>query len=132
MEFLPCVGTLTILNGAMAFRMSLFRLHEVPAADEGNEHSFFSRFSETQLLTSEWFAVGAGLIVAHAIRANNLTRWSHTETAALYLSWAFVVGRIGFAARSFFPRKSWIVIDSPVMTMSYFSTFILGAMLLLL
>jgi hypothetical protein len=50
--YFQCVGALSMLGGALAFRMSLYRLAGSPG--DGNPSSPLSKMSELQLLTSEW------------------------------------------------------------------------------
>jgi len=116
------LGALGALCGLMALRMSMFRLGG--SKGENDPKSEMNRFSEAQLLTSEWAPTGGFLILA-----NILAKSQPTRVNALAL--AFVVARVFFCAKLLVPSNLRFPVSFSAMVATYLSVLALSALLLL-
>ena len=112
------IGSLGVLCGLLATRMSFFRLAGSPG--EGNPKSALTRWSELQLLTAEWAPVGAFLVLA------NLQKGTDLKTVQV-LAAAFAASRWVFALNWLSLRS--MAVSVPTMVTCYLVTFALSATL---
>ena len=115
---LMSVGSLGVLCGLMALRMSFFRLAGSPG--EGNPRSAMTRWSEYQLLNAEWAPVGAFLVLA------NLQKGTVPAELVQILAATFAATRWLFAIDGIFLGHK---LGVPVMTTCYVATLALSATL---
>jgi hypothetical protein len=107
------LGILGALCGALALRMSMYRLAGSPGEDKPN--SPLNRFSELQLLNAEWAPVGAFLTLAAIQRG--------VPAASVNLLTALFVGsRLSFVASRFMGKLQFPV-GATSMTVTYVATF---------
>ena len=125
--YFKCIGSLTILGGALAYRMSDYRVAGSPGEDV--EDSPLNRTYEAQMLTAEWNPVGTGLMLALYLKhpqLNEITRLVGT-TAAI----AFTVSRFLFVARYWMDKKYSITVGMPTMITTYLATFTMAGLLMI-
>ena len=119
--YYQCIGALSLLGGALALRMSLFRMAGSPG--ENDARSPLNRTSEMQLLTAEWNPVGITLMLALILRRD--TSYLATLFAAL-----FTAGRFLFTLRLYAPEFAAYPVGFIGMNLTYATTFGLACRLL--
>ncbi|CUG05837.1 membrane-associated protein, putative [Bodo saltans] len=120
--YLQCVGALSLLSGALAFRMSLFRLAGSPGEDKPN--SPINNWGLTQCLAAEWNPLVIGLLLALHLRGDN-------STVSVATAVALTASRIVFAGRTVAPKALAYPVSFGSMVTSYLGVFLLSGKLLL-
>jgi hypothetical protein len=116
------LGFLGAYSGALALRMSLYRLAGSPG--EGNPNSPLERFSVQQLLNAEWAPVGAFLSLAL------VQQGSASRSSVDLLTAAFVASRVLFLAAHYVPKALEEPLDIVAMSTTYLTTFAMSGMLM--
>jgi hypothetical protein len=120
--YLQCIGALSLLSGALALKMSMFRLAGSPG--EADPESPLNRWWLSQSLAAEWNPLAIGLLLALHVRDDG-------SMVGYMGALVLTAARFVFAMRSLLPKRHWMTVGVPSMTVSYAAVFILGAKLLL-
>jgi hypothetical protein len=120
--YLQCVGALSLMSGALALRMSMFRLAGSPGEDKPN--SPLNNWWLNQTLAAEWNPLVIGLLLALHVRGDN-------STASVATAITLTAARFLFASKAFAPKALAFPLGFGSMVTSYFAVFFLGGKLLL-
>jgi hypothetical protein len=122
---LKLIGAMGALCGALALRMSFYRLAGSPG--EGEEDSCLTKCYWCQQLTTEWFAIGTPLMLAVYLKKPKGTLAKVAGISNL----VFTATRFTFAgARLFLPKEHQIKVGFPSMLGTYAATFAFAGILL--
>jgi hypothetical protein len=120
--YLQCVGALSLMSGALALRMSMFRLAGSPGEDKPN--SPLNNWWLNQTLAAEWNPLVIGLLLALHVRGDN-------STASVATAITLTAARFLFASKAFAPKVLAFPLAFGSMVTSYSAVFFLGGKLLL-
>lgn len=118
------IGSMGVLSGLLAFRMSLYRVAGSPGEDK--EDSDLTNMYWTQQLNAEWVPVGVGLGLALVAKGTMQKCAVARNLLALFClsRWVFVAARLGL-------RSNPMPLAFPSMMTTYAATFGMSAMLML-
>ena len=124
--YIKCVGAIGALCGAMAWKMTLFRLAGSPG--EGEEKSPLTKWYWAQQLTCEWASIGTPLLLALQMR--NLSEDTTKGKVAKIAATVFTVTRFTFAiARTVAPDSLIFPLSAGSMVPTYAATFTMAGVL---
>jgi hypothetical protein len=120
--FFGSLGALGALSGAMALRMSFYRVAGSPGEDKPN--SPLNQMHERQQLHAEWAPLGAFLGLALFVKG------TANKTHVAYLMALFTATRYVFAATAFLRRSKRMPVTMPAMIICYLTVFTQSALLI--